>query len=441
MRRTLRAIAVVPVTTVLIAAALTSCSSSSSGSTAAKSKTLNVAYWDYGPAAEENNKSLADGFKAENPGVTVDLTPIAGDNWGTYYANLATLIASGKHPDLTFISSEGVKFLDQNNLVLPINDYLKNDPDAAKIQADIAPGLLKSFAVGQDITALPNGWNDMVMYYNTDMFKKAGLPEPTADWTWDEFERTAKALTKDTNGDGKPDQYGFAWASNEIFPGILPWVANSGGNLVSNDVCAATADSAPVTTAVTFLEKLIKEKAAAAPMPMSDIFTRFQAGQIAMFGAGRWPTATFLPAGFKSFNIQLYPKGSTYQTVVGAAGYPILKSSKSPDLAWKFQKYSASAAVQDSEIGTATKPRDSIPSLRSTADKTVTAGIPPASGQLFYDSVDKYTSLTPFPAPAKYSEYEATVLRYTQLIFGGKDSVAEGLSGMQKDLSAIVKCQ
>ena len=25
------------------------------------------------------------------------------------------------------------------------------------------------------------------------------------------------------------------------------------------------------------------------PMPMSDVFTRFQNGQVAMFGAGRWP--------------------------------------------------------------------------------------------------------------------------------------------------------
>jgi ABC-type glycerol-3-phosphate transport system substrate-binding protein len=438
MNITLRKVAVVGAVAALAAAALTSCSSSTSSDSGPQA--LNVAYWDYGPAAESGNKSLADGFMKANPKVKVTLTPIAGDNWGGYYANLATLIASGKHPDLTFISSEGVKFLSQNNLVRPINQYLKSDPEGKKIQDNIAPALLKSFAVGDQITAIPNGWNDMVIYYNTDVFKKEGVEPPKAGWTWDDFEATAKQLTKDTNGDGTPDVYGFTWASNEIFPGILPWVANAGGNLVSKDVCKATADSAPVEKAVTYLNNLIKEGVSPAPMPMSDVFTRFQAGQIAMFGAGRWPTATFLPAGFTSFDIQLYPKGDTYQTVTGSAGYPILKSSKNPDLAWKFQKYAASAAVQDSEIGTPTAPRDSIPSLRSTAEKTVKAGIPPANGQLFYDSVDKYPALTPFPAPAKYSEYESTVLRYTQLIFGGDDSVKDGLAGMQKDLSAIVSC-
>lgn len=446
MNRSLRALGVLPVIAALMATALSSCGDSQDASTDSQgastdSQALTVAYWNYGPQAETDNQALADGFEKANPGVTVTITPIAGDNWGAYYANLATLIASGEKPDLTFISSEGVKFLSQNNLVLPINDYLESDPEAAAIQDDIAPELLKSFAVGDDVTALPNGWNNMVIFYNTDMFAAAGIPAPTADWAWDDFAATAKSLSKDTDGDGKPDQFGFAWASNEIFPGILPWVANAGGNLVSDDVCSATADSAPVEEAVTFLQGLIDNGSAPAPMPLSDVFTRFQAGQIAMFGAGRWPTATFLPAGFTSFDIQLYPTGDTYQTVVGAAGYPILKASQNPDLAWKFQKYTTSAEIQDSQIGTPTSPRDSIPTLRSTAMKTVEAGIPPSNGQLYYDSVDKFDSLTPFPAPAKYSEYESTVLRYTQLIFGGESSVSDGLAGMQEDLSSIVSCQ
>jgi len=435
MRRPPRTSAVLPVAAICLT--LTACAGGSSGS---DQDTLQVAYWNYGPSAEQSNQALATGFEDENPGSTVDLMPVAGENWGSYYANLSTLIAAGERPDLSYISSEGVKFLDQNGLVLPINDYLDSDPDAEAIRADIAPGLLDTFAVGEDITALPNGWNNMVVYYNTAVFAEAGVQPPQGDWTWADFASTAAELTADTDGDGRTDRFGFAWASNEIFPGILPWVANAGGNLVSDDVCQATADSAPVTEALTFLTGLLDDGSAAAPMPMSDIFTRFQTGEVAMFGAGRWPTATFLPAGFTDFDIRLYPTGSTYRTVIGAAGYPILTSAQNPDLAWEFQKYSASAQVQDAQIGTPDAPRDAIPSLRSSAERTVAAGIPPESGDLFYASVDEFASLTPFPAPAKYSEYEATVLRWTQLIFGGETTVAEGLSGLQDDLSAIVAC-
>jgi len=418
----------------LAAAALTGCS----GSPAKDANTLNVAYWDYGPAAETGNQAIADGFTKANPDITVTLTPVAGDNWGGYYANLATLIASGKKPDLAFTASEGIKFLAQNNLVVPVNDYL-DQADNATLKDDIAPALLQSFAFDGKITAIPNGWNDMVIYYNTAAFDAAGVAYPSSDWTWDDFKTTAEALTVDKDGDGKTDQYGFTWASNEIFPGILPWVANADGNLVNDDVSDATADTAPVKKAVQFLEDLITEGTAPAPSPMGDIFTAFQNGSVAMFGGGRWPSATFLPAGFTDWDIQLYPTGDTYKTVAGAAGYAILTSAADPDVAWEFQKYTVSAEVQDAQIGTADAPRDSIPSLRSTAQKTVDAGIPPASGQLFYDSVDKYPALTPFPAPAKYSEYEATVLRYTQLIFAGEVSVDDGLAQLQTDLSAVIK--
>jgi len=411
---------------------------SSAASSAALSGTLNIAYWDYGPAAETGNQAIADGFMKANPGVTVTVTPVAGENWGGYYANLATLIASGKKPDLAFTASEGIKFLAQNGLVVPVNKFLESDPSAAKLKDDIAPALLQSFAYAGDITAIPNGWNNMVIYYNKKLFADAGLPEPTADWTWDKFRETAKALTKDKNGDGKTDQYGFTWTSNEIFPGILPWVANAGGNLVNDDVSAATADSPAVVEAVTFLKGLIDDGIAPAPSPMGDIFTEFQNGSVAMFGGGRWPSATFLANGFTDWDIQLYPIGKTYKTVAGAAGYAILTSAADQNLAWALQAYTVSPEIQDAQIGTPTAPRDSIPTLRSTAEKTVAAGIPPAHGDLFYGSVDHYPALTPFPAPAKYSEYEATVLRNLQLIFGGETPIDKGLATLQQELTTII---
>ena len=438
MRMSYRKVALACATAAALAAtALAGCSSNAK--TSSGDKSLQVAYWNYGPAAEAGNKQIADAFMAAHAGVKVTLTPVSGENWGTYYANVATLIASGQHPDLMVISTEGAQFVHANNLVLPINKYLDKDTAAKAIVDDVAPGLVKGFTVKGDVITLTYGWNDMVVYYNTDVFKAAGVDPPKSDWTWEDFKATAKKLTADTNNDGKPDRYGFTWASNEIFPGIMPWVANANGNLTSDDVCTATTDTPQVNKAVSFLEDMIKAGTAPAPMPMSDVFTRFQNGQIAMFGAGRWPIATFLPK-FKNFDIQLYPKGDTYKTVFGGAGYPILKSSKNPDLAWEYQKFTVSASSEQQYVGTADKPGDSIPSLRSVATTISKVGVPPANSDLFYNSIDKYPTLTPYPAPAKYSAFESTVLRHLQLIFAGEASVSDGLKNMQSDLSSIITC-
>lgn len=439
MTTLIRKLALVCAAVVLAVAPTAACSDDKSDASSSGDKSLEIVYWNYGPAAETGNKATADAFTAAHPGTKVTLTPVTGENWGTYYANVATLIASGKRPDLMLISGEGAQFVHANNLVLPVNKYLDKDPEAKALTGDIAQGLIDGFTVKGDVVTLTNAWNDMVVYYNTAVFKKAGVEPPRADWTWADFEATAKKLTKDTNGDGKPDQYGFTWASNEIFPGIMPWVANAGGNLTSDDVCSATADTPQVAKAVSYLENLIKEGVSPAPMPMSDVFTRFQNGQVAMFGAGRWPIATLLPK-FKDFDIQLYPKGDTYKTVFGGSGYPILKSSKNPDLAWEYQKFTVSEEIEKQYVGTPDKPGDSIPSRRSISQTISKVGVPPASSDLFYNSIDKYPTLVPYPAPAKYSAFESTVLRHLQLIFAGEKSVADGLKDMQAELSSIVTC-
>ena len=432
MKHSTKRIAAMAIAAGVAVAMLAGCSSSGASPTKT-SKTIDIAYWNYGPGAVTNNTKLQKGFEAKNPGTTVNLTPIAGGGWGEYVANLATLIASGKHPDIAFMASEGVKFLDQNNLLLPINTFLKTDPEAKKIKDDMAPGLLKSFSAGKDIASLPFGFNDFVIYYNTDLFKAAGIPAPTGDWTWPQFQSVAKQLT--TSG-----TYGYAWTGTEIAPGILPWVANQGGNIVSSDVCKPTANSAPMVATYTFLNGLIKQGISPAPPASNDLISQFENGKIAMFGAGRYVIPSMLGSGFSSFDITRYPTGSTYQTTLGASGYPILKSSKNPDLAWDFQKYAASATVQDAEIGTKTAPYDSVPTLRSTMVKTVAAGIPPANTKLYYDAVDNYKVLAPFPAPAKYTQFESAVISDSQLIFGGNDTVQQGLDQLQKDLEPIVTC-
>lgn len=438
MKRTRSTVAAAAVL-VTASVAMAACSSSGGGD-ASSGSSLNVVYWNYGPAAEQVNQATADAFEAAHDGVTVTLTPVAGENWGTYYANVATMIAGGERPDLMVISGEGAQFVHANNLVKPINGYLDSDPQAEELKGDIAQGLIDGFTVDGDILGLTQSWNDMVIWYNTDVFKAAGIQPPSADWTWDQFTQIAKQLTKDTNGDGTPDQYGFTWASNEIFPGIMPWVANAGGNLTTDDVCKATVDTPQVKKAVSFLNDLIKQGISPAPMPMSDVFTRFQNGTIAMFGAGRWPNGSFGPAGFTAANIQLYPKGDTYKTVFGGATYPILNSSQNPDLAWEFQKFTLSDQMQQLYVGTPDKPGDQIPSRRSVAAQMSAKGVPPQNSDLFYGSIDDYPTLVPYPAPAKYSDFESTVLRNLQLIFSGDTTVDAGLATMQTELEPIVSC-
>lgn len=85
--------------------------------------------------------------------------------------------------------------------------------------------------------AVPVRSNMLLMFYNRALYKKAGLPEPTPELTWDQFFDNAPKLVQDTNGDGKPD----AWAIDTYFvrepltPTIWQAILNSNGGSLLDD--------------------------------------------------------------------------------------------------------------------------------------------------------------------------------------------------------------
>lgn len=95
---------------------------------------------------------------------------------------------------------------------------LKGDAVAAKTSADYdwADFNAAPLAAGEwkgKQYAVPVRSNMLLMFYNRTLYKKAGVPEPTPELTWDQFFAQADALVQDTNGDGKDD----AWAVDTYF--------------------------------------------------------------------------------------------------------------------------------------------------------------------------------------------------------------------------------
>ncbi len=132
--------------------------------------------------------------------------------------------------------------------------------------------------------------------------------------------QTAQTLTKD-------GVFGFGTAV-QYFAGVMPWIFNAGGNLLSDDWTQSQINSPEVFQAVDFMRSLIwdHEVAPAAPASHGDILNLASAGSIAMWGGGRWPTLTLTNAGFTDFDVQHWPGSATQVTEFGVGGFPILKA-------------------------------------------------------------------------------------------------------------------
>src|SRR5690606_1103297 len=115
------------------------------------------------------------------------------------------MMAAGQAPDVFYTNNAVRDRLAAEGRLLDLRPYAENDPVWSRLRPEV-----RDAAVSADggIYSLGNYTQTAGVYYNRAVFAEAGIAPPTVDWTWADFKAAAKALTKDTNGDGKPERYG-----------------------------------------------------------------------------------------------------------------------------------------------------------------------------------------------------------------------------------------
>ncbi|MCB1103952.1 MAG: extracellular solute-binding protein [Opitutaceae bacterium] len=132
-------------------------------------------------------------------GIRVKLNPFSGEE------KLYAMMAAGQAPDVFYTNNAVRDRLAAEGRLLDLRPYVENDPVWSRLRPEV-----RDAAVSADggIYSLGNYTQTAGVYYNRAAFAEAGLTPPTADWTWADFKAAAQALTKDANGDGKPERYG-----------------------------------------------------------------------------------------------------------------------------------------------------------------------------------------------------------------------------------------
>ena len=139
---------------------------------------------------EAANKKLA------TKNIAIKINKIPTSTWEPYYQKMLTLVAAGSSPDIGRIAESYMPILIQKNQVLELTDKFK-DIDTTQYVENAFKGA--SFVNGKAY-GVPCGIYTMLLYYNKDLFDKAGLKYPSADWNhpinWDEFRDAARKLTR-----------------------------------------------------------------------------------------------------------------------------------------------------------------------------------------------------------------------------------------------------
>jgi ABC-type glycerol-3-phosphate transport system substrate-binding protein len=321
MRRLVGALAAAACLTLAVAG----CGGGSSGTSAGGVTTLT--YWSgFTGGDRPTYEALIKKFNDTHPTIQVkmDVQP-----WDSIAQKLPTAIASGSGPDIATpdYNVGTIRQYITNHLAAPLDGLIGSGTN--QIGAGVLPKTVAdAFTVDGHLYAAPANFATLMLYYNRDLFAKAGIANPPT--TMQELRDDAVKLT----GNGV---YGIALADHEtiaMWP-ILIWA--DGGDLVDAKNCSALSQPATVAAVDSWASLIAGKGISPVGQTGQGADNLFSAGKAAMEINGPWASAAYTAAKV-NFDVAPVPTGSSGKPVTLASTVPMILSaqSKHKDAAMTF---------------------------------------------------------------------------------------------------------
>ena len=325
-----RTVSILLVMAVAFTMTFTGCSSGGAKSTETSTKepvTLTYTNFSAGADNAEALNAMIESFEAANPGIKIISNPVG---YGEVFTQLATQIAAGNEPDIYELNIEN--FLAFSLRAKP----LELGPLFEKTGADpnvYGKGVREAVSLDGKQYAIPLSYSTVVLIYNKDLFDRAGVAYPTAEWTWDDELEAAKkirALDKDIYGMFQEIQF---WE-------FYKTVQQNGGSLLSSDGKKFTINSPEnINTLQYMVDRVRVHKVMPSEVERADrgALDMFKEGKLGMIRQGVW-SFTDLSSSVKDFewDVQVEPGNTKKATHFFANVVSISKNTKYPEEAFKF---------------------------------------------------------------------------------------------------------
>jgi sn-glycerol 3-phosphate transport system substrate-binding protein len=183
-----------------------------------------------GPITKTIDGYAAD-FARDNPGIKVN--PIYAGTYQETIVKALTAHKSGQPPVTSVLLSTDMFTLIDEDAIVPIDSFAKTAEDKAWLES-FYPAFMLNSRSGGKTWGVPFQRSTIVLYYNKELFKAAGLDPNKAPTTWAEMADMAKKLTvKDASG--KTTQFGVQIPSSGFPYWLFQALAIQNGVALAND--------------------------------------------------------------------------------------------------------------------------------------------------------------------------------------------------------------
>lgn len=381
-----------------------------------------------GPITKLIEQMAAD-FMTENPNIKV--TPVFAGDYTQTMSSVQTAMQGNQTPDVAVLLATDIFTLHSMQAIVPLDDLVSADKDGKAWLDDFTPGFMGNSILENKTWSIPFQRSTVVLYYNKDLFREAGLDPEKPPQNWDELVAYGKALTKsgqwglEIPSDGNP-----SWIFSSFFMQQGHHVVNEAGTEVAFD-------SPAVIEALEFIQSLSKvhKIMPEGVIKWGDVPNNFAAGKTAMVyhttGSIGNLRNTMDPA---KIGIAPLPAGKKYGAPTGGGNLYILKTTKErQEAAYKFVKFLTATdrvAKWSAETGY-------IPARKSATET-----------QTWKDAVAAFPGFGQAADALQHSEREIAAYQNQQVlkalgdqlqaVVTGSKPIADAMAQAQKDATEIL---
>lgn len=284
---------------------------------------------------EETLQEIVDSFEADNQDIKVAVETLPYDD---YFTSLQTAIAGKTAADSFELNYENfVTYAASGALAeIPVTDA-----------ASYRPSILEAFEFEGKQYGLPASFSNVVLYYNKDLFDKAGLEYPTAQWTWADEQKAAEALT---------DKEAGVWGDYQpvSFHEFYKALAQSSGEFLNADRTEAVFSSPEGNAAADWI---IQKSGATMPTEADGAGTPdfdtnlFKEGKLAMWHSGIWMFSGLSEVDGLNWDIAVEPGNTQQASALFANGVAISATTPNVDATARWVEYlTSSQATVDARL-------------------------------------------------------------------------------------------
>ncbi|WP_240418837.1 extracellular solute-binding protein [Paenibacillus periandrae] len=288
---------------------------------------------------EKPIKKVIEEFEKENPNIKVNLQLSPS----TKLTETIEIKLASKAQDLDVISVDVPLTMGYS-----LKGYL--EPLDALLGADAKqkwiPSATDAGSYQGQLMAAPMNTSSVVLFYNKELFQKAGVSFPsdqlTYRMTWENVLEIGRKLSKDTNGDNQNDQFGFSFDQvGKAYQLISLGQSKNAKVLSDNGLIAKDYTNSPeMVSAFQFYSDLFNKEKISPKIKREEALDYFISGKVAMFLASTQNMPRIKDAGM-DFGIAPHPyfAGGKVATPTGSWHVGISKYSTKKEAAAKFIKY------------------------------------------------------------------------------------------------------